>query len=297
MTPEEWVSVQSTPKLREIANTVVQHVQHISQAQYLDQIHLMLTDFAKKLGNKRYVVLLAQHEESVGANQISTALKSVEIRKPEAVLKLETISSYLKKHPKTKQVLLVSAPAFNPRQVRRRLESVMTGLNVEFYIGIPYMTRAVENYFSCRIMLAHQAVPTLTDVLDEQSIGYAKRLGLSEFTESTALTYFNDFEVSSTFRAFRERDVLWTLNGDVLLEDFLKSQNLPLTTKFSEEDVAKFDAFVMTVPCMEAHGMFFLDQSAVSLAEKPSHEELVEEKEPEHEDFVEEDGSSICSFM
>ncbi|MCH9757313.1 MAG: hypothetical protein K0U37_09015 [Gammaproteobacteria bacterium] len=288
---DEWVLGQKTPILRQVARTIINHTECVSEEMYFAQVRMMVADFSQKINRQSYVILLAENEPHREGHdvwlseQILPLFTQAGVHPPKVVVGPSGISEYLRAHKKVKHVLLLDNAAFNATQQIRVLQAFKDNVSrtdFTLYIGIPYLAEAAETFFLKQSIfpkndvLIHGKLQSLMPCLSETDRKYIQRLKLPAFKDAFILSYFWDYVPDCMFHPIlKGGNLLSGFTAELMLEDFFKRQGWDLEPHFSLENEEGFDTFVLEMRGQETAGMFLSDLSFWTEETKSEEEAVV----------------------
>jgi|GEM_PF-4713637 len=217
----KWVAGHRHTQAEALAQKIADNIDHVSFERFIKQLKTTVDDFIAKIKGEDYVLWIPQDLKAIeeGCSDIWVACLALEwcgLPWPEAILRTEQLTNYLKQNPTIKSVLLLDDAAYSGDHLSQALQKIPLPqifrldqkadsfeafflenfanfrniFDRTLYICIPFRTRQSENkvleskVFSAVNLLTAAPIKTLSEILTEEEL---KRLPYN----NRALTYFD----------------------------------------------------------------------------------------------------------
>lgn len=221
----EWAESQATPTLRKISHTLVKNINYIPFESFLKALKETITDFNQHIGDKPFILLIAENREDKLANGCSDqwvaglAFEHCQLKQPTAIFNINQLRRYLKQNPTIPEmdILILDDASYSARQKSEALSDLISNFEISnfhinnfeendlkerfktlhLWMGIPFMTEQANKAFAGFqkdfqevTILTHQHMPLVIDFLTKDEQYYMK--SISCFTPlKVTLTWFD----------------------------------------------------------------------------------------------------------
>lgn len=210
----EWVDSQATPKLREIAQKMVQNLHYVSFADFLAALNLIVTRFNQQIGSEPFIIVVAgsskKAKEGCSDRWVpAIALQHTELNPPSNITTIAELPLALVSNPNIKNILLLDDATYSGAQMSETISSIINTLGgiqtlntmyLNIHIAIPYYTKEAMDQISSKPpylhklqinFIGHQPMPTMLEIIGVENFEYLKKIGTQDIYPRQTLTYFD----------------------------------------------------------------------------------------------------------
>jgi len=240
---QEWVDSQISPKLREIARTMVENLRYVPFEEFLSALKETVEDFKARLKeNEPYVLLIEPpcggFKDGCSDSWIATlALEHCGLPEPIDIINVSDLLIFVECNPNVKKILILDDAAYSGTQKSDVLRSIV-GIDKnkqlkqhQLYLGIPFLTKNANLRFrhlyytevwQIVTILKHQILSTMDEILSNEQISYLNIVDSNNSIDNRhVLTYF-DHKVGDVISAYQRIHTGDPLLSGAAIYDFMK---------------------------------------------------------------------------